>query len=334
MLSFCTTVKNRSRVSAGDLRLELFPRCVESIVRAVSDRDDCELVVTDWESEDWPLEEWFYDLATAIPVRVRSLRGSFSRGLGRNKAAKAAGGDTLFFVDADCLVGGGVIDRGLAALEEGHAYFPIVFSYNDARHECGRWRSRGYGNCVIHRRTFESAGGFPEYGFWGREDTHFYENVCKIASVVRERAPDLYHQWHPDDFAWKNRYGGPSPFEATKREEREKYRKTADELMKLGVEAAAIVLVDDLMLDSALIPSGNCRPFLEIGGEYCGRPMDSAAAVIEIERMRREGARLIAFVWSSFWWLEHYSEFARHLSDRYESVLKNERLLVFDLGKS
>jgi hypothetical protein len=48
--------------------------------------------------------------------------------------------------------------------------------------------------------------------------------------------------------------------------------------------------------------------------------------------MRRErGAAFIVFGWPSFWWLEHYVEFAAHLRARYECVLTNARLVVFDL---
>ncbi len=58
MLSFCVTVKNRSRVDVDGRRLELFPACVASIVAACVDRVDAELVVADWRSDDWPLAEW------------------------------------------------------------------------------------------------------------------------------------------------------------------------------------------------------------------------------------------------------------------------------------
>ena len=62
MLSICTTVKNRSRVHVEGRELLLFPNCVETIVRARGGvADGLELVVTDWESDDWPLAEWLED---------------------------------------------------------------------------------------------------------------------------------------------------------------------------------------------------------------------------------------------------------------------------------
>ena len=57
--------------------------------------------------------------------------------------------------------------------------------------------------------------------------------------------------------------------------------------------------------------------------------------VRELERMRREcGAGFIAFGWPSFWWLEHYAALDAHLRTRYECVLENRRLVVFDLRRS
>ena len=58
MLSICVTIKNRSRLSIDDNELLLFPNCVKSIVESTRKHPDCELVIADWQSEDWPLVEW------------------------------------------------------------------------------------------------------------------------------------------------------------------------------------------------------------------------------------------------------------------------------------
>src|SRR5690606_11235741 len=57
-LSICTTIKNRSRLRVDGHELRLFPNCVASIIESIPKDLHCELVVTDWESDDWPLEEW------------------------------------------------------------------------------------------------------------------------------------------------------------------------------------------------------------------------------------------------------------------------------------
>ena len=79
-----------------------------------------------------------------------------------------------------------------------------------------------------------------------------------------------------------------------------------------------------------------CRqiPFLERNGKYWGRPVDSAAAIQELERLRIEGANYIVFAWPAFWWLDYYSEFHRYLLARYPCNLENDRLVVFDLSQN
>jgi hypothetical protein len=39
----------------------------------------------------------------------------------------------------------------------------------------------------------------------------------------------------------------------------------------------------------------------------------------------------IAFAWPAFWWLEYYAELGRHLAANYPCVLRNDRLVVFEL---
>ena len=77
--------------------------------------------------------------------------------------------------------------------------------------------------------------------------------------------------------------------------------------------------------------SARAIPFLEKNGKYWGPPADDTTAIRELERLRRTGARYIAFTWPAFWWTKHYGEFYRHLCEKFSRVLKDDRLLVFDL---
>jgi glycosyltransferase involved in cell wall biosynthesis len=72
-------------------------------------------------------------------------------------------------------------------------------------------------------------------------------------------------------------------------------------------------------------------PFLERDGEYFGPPADSATAIRELERLRQQGAAMLAIAWPAFWWLDYYAEFAAHLHEKFRRALANERLVVFDL---
>jgi len=190
MISICITVKNRSRVQVGEHELYLFPNCVRSIVESVGEDLPCELVVADWHSDDWPLEEWLEDACYPIPVKIIQVDGSFSRGRGLNVAARVAAGEALLFLDADMLLDATVLVRGLQCLRDRQAFFPIVLSYLDAEHKSGGW---------------------PDYDSWGLEDTHFYERIASHVEIVREQAPGLRHQWHPEDIFWKDRYSAKYP---------------------------------------------------------------------------------------------------------------------------
>jgi len=55
--------------------------------------------------------------------------------------------------------------------------------------------------------------------------------------------------------------------------------------------------------------------FLEEDGIYDGNPSDSQRAIVDLERLRHSGATHLVFTTNTFWWLDYYPEFARHLGD-------------------
>jgi hypothetical protein len=116
----------------------------------------------------------------------------------------------------------------------------------------------------------------------------------------------------------------PSPVEAARR------RQAREEILQLVPEDQRFVLVDDEALRSTL-PHARAIPFLEREGQYWGPPADDATAIRELERLRTEGAVIVVFVWTAFWWLTHYAEFARHLRSKYRCARNDETLVVFDV---
>ena len=57
-LSVCVAVLNRSLMNVGDIRLTPFPNMVRSVVKsAIADGLKIEMIVTDFNSTDWPLEK-------------------------------------------------------------------------------------------------------------------------------------------------------------------------------------------------------------------------------------------------------------------------------------
>ena len=71
--------------------------------------------------------------------------------------------------------------------------------------------------------------------------------------------------------------------------------------------------------------------FTEKNGQYWGPPENDQAAIRELKRLRKRGAKLIAFTWPTFWWLQHYSGFNRYLRSEFRCAVKNDFLIVFDL---
>jgi glycosyltransferase involved in cell wall biosynthesis len=333
MISICVTVKNRSRLHVENRELQLFPNCVRSIVDAVGDEFIAELIVSDWQSTDWPLQEWLVSTAHPLAVTISTRNGFFSRGAGRNIAAAAATGETLFFIDADSLLCRELFIRGPEVLKRGRAYFPILFGFSDPNHRFGTWLEHGFGHCMISRKQFEQTGGWPEYESWGREDVHFYESVQSACGVERERVEGFYHQWHPNDLVWKNRHS--RHYDAIRddafREFLNMSRFALQELTDTVPANTSCILVDEARLDHESIHSFSAIPFPQHDGEYAGPPEDDSVAIDELERLRIEGASYIAFTWISFWWLEHYSAFHSYLRSRYDVARSTERIVVFDL---
>lgn len=103
------------------------------------------------------------------------------------------------------------------------------------------------------------------------------------------------------------------------------------EIATLPESAGPVILVDDGSWGVGTVAGRERLPFLEKGGLYAGQPNDAAMAIGELERLRREGAAFIVFVWPTFWWLDHYGGLARHLRTSYSCVLESERVVGFDL---
>lgn len=107
-------------------------------------------------------------------------------------------------------------------------------------------------------------------------------------------------------------------------------RKFAEMIEPLIPPGSRFILVDDQQC-SGQFPGWDALPFLEKNGVYWGPSPDSATAVSELERLRRQGAGFIVFAAPSFWWLEHYPDFAQHLRTSFPCLLENGQLTMFDL---
>jgi hypothetical protein len=94
----------------------------------------------------------------------------------------------------------------------------------------------------------------------------------------------------------------------------------------------SFILVDQDRLGSEVAAGRRRIPFLERDGQYGGAPPDDATAIRELERLRRRsGPSFMVFAWPAFWWLDYYAGLRDHLGSKFRCVLKNERLVAFDL---
>jgi len=115
-----------------------------------------------------------------------------------------------------------------------------------------------------------------------------------------------------------------------KRADARRFQKCKDELIDLIAPGEPFILVDQEQLRGDL-PHTGAIPFPERDGQYWGPPGDDDTAIRELERLRKAGARYIAFIWATFWWLDHYRRFDAFLRKNCRCALKNDRLLVFNL---
>jgi len=328
MISICITVKNRSRAKVGDHELLLLPNCVRSIVDSVVQDIPCELIITDWQSDDWPLSDWLEQTCNGLHFQLVTVEGKFYRGEGRNLAAKRAKGDVLLFIDADSIICPAILQNGLKYINQGKAYFPILFSFNDPEHQNGWWRSEGYGNCMVSREMYDQSGGWPEYHRWGKEDVDFFTRISSSVDVVRERVHGFYHQWHPKDLLWKDKHLFTHDFIVQEKNRRAVLLKQLEEALPQTVN---FIFVDENYFGENPVHGCHAIPFLEKDGEYWGPPSDDAEAIKEFQRMKGDGAEFIAFAWTAFWWLDYYKEFNEYLRCNFSCALESEYLIVFDL---
>ncbi len=207
MISFCFNVKNRSKVNLGNNQLGyLFPNCLNSLLEAWNNlpsqfHHELEIIIADWKSIDWPLEDWVPSKLDGVTYKLITLNGKYHNGKGRNEAAKMASGEIIFFLDADMLINAAVIKKGVHIVEnKDSVYLPISFYLIDPDNTNGFWCA-GKGNCMINQTHFKITSGWPEPPFYNKnydEDQAFAKRLLKNnIQVIRAREPGFWHQFHP-----------------------------------------------------------------------------------------------------------------------------------------
>jgi len=104
------------------------------------------------------------------------------------------------------------------------------------------------------------------------------------------------------------------------------------DILKLTEAGNTFILVDEEQWAMGENLEGrSVVPFLERNNQYWGPPVDDEMAIRELNRLRSDGANFIVFAWPAFWWLDYYADFYKYLRSTFSCLLKNERLIMFDL---
>ena len=81
-----------------------------------------------------------------------------------------------------------------------------------------------------------------------------------------------------------------------------------------------------------MLPGGVGIPFPQSNGLYIGPPASDEQALEELQHWQSRGARYVVFTWEAFWWFEHYPQLNHYLQSRHPCLIKNERVVVYDLN--
>ncbi len=152
-------------------------RCLSAIATAMeSVAPDHKVIVVDDASTDATARFALQRGAHVIRVAHRNIAAT------RNSGAKEAGGDVLFFVDADTLITGKIVHSALCAIEQGavgggcvpryeepmpawfHLFYPLMVI-------ASRWVVRQTGGACVFctREAFDASDGFSEVHYAAEE---------------------------------------------------------------------------------------------------------------------------------------------------------------------
>ena len=102
------------------------------------------------------------------------------------------------------------------------------------------------------------------------------------------------------------------------------------ELHRLIPSEIPYIVIDDGKLGLENF-GAHAIPFLEKDGSYWPPPQDDDLAIRELETLRKHGVQFLVFLWPAFWWLDHYAKLHHYLVSNFRCVLRNDRLMVFDM---
>ncbi len=177
----------------------------------------------------------------------------------------------------------------------------------------------------LMRRVFGQREEARARGEAARREIETNYSEAKIAALIRQRleAIDIRHRWQAfRQETWSAFFD----YQRLAGQIREVVRRTVPQ------DATVIVVSkgDDelLKLDGR---KGWHFPQTK-SGVYIGyHPADSAAAIEHLEELRTKGGRYLLFPQPSFWWLDYYQDFRKHLDECYSRIWRDDRCIIYEL---
>lgn len=217
-LSIVVVIKNRTCFDApfpggGSKRLRLFEHNVDSLIRTFNPTADVcwELVVIDFHSSDVDMQEFlqrkFCNAHLKFTYKLHTMHDPlFCKGKGLNVASAIASHPWIFFLDADMKVTDRqLFDLAYQELRQNKVFFPVCMSYSDHEHKTAKARPTGTGNVFISASHLKMKP-WKENKTWGDEDINFHKFFQQKKLATRALVATFFHQWHPNTYAWKNKF--------------------------------------------------------------------------------------------------------------------------------
>lgn len=216
-LSIIVVIKNRTVPTLVHnnitYKLPLFATNLDCLFRLIQPHEKWELIIVDFDSDDIDMQEYLTYMFNSynkpnFKCELITLKDEFfNKGKGLNIGAENASYDLLMFLDADMKI----TDRKMfetayeQCLTKDKVYFPVCMNYENPEHSRFTPRPTGKGNVFITKKYLQLKK-WPQYEKWGLEDDHFFDFFNAKGLVYRDCPGTFFHQWHPTDHQFKNKY--------------------------------------------------------------------------------------------------------------------------------
>jgi glycosyltransferase involved in cell wall biosynthesis len=158
------------------------------------------------------------------------------------------------------------------------------------------------------------------------------ERLREVEQEIRQLAPNKAapRPSHPSNGA-----RGAAPATVSKKDSYQQLIASVQNIVESVVPKGSYILViskgDPRLLDLRDRTAAHF-PQSKSGGYAGHHPADSAAAIAQLDALRRDEASYLLIPATAYWWLGHYVEFRRHLEERYQRFWNDDNCTIYDLS--